>query len=156
HHVRFGPRIGVRQRREPAQDRETRAQHEGLSDSLSLPATRRMGVVPLRRLLGLALLPLAMGAPTGPGPVRPIPLRSCEAAGIAARCGSLEVYENRQTKVGRRIALHVVVVPATDRTPAPDPVFWLEGGPGGAATDAIGPVSQQYLRGLRRTRDLVF
>jgi len=101
-----------------------------------------MGVVPLRRIIGVAMLPFVIGAPAGLGSVRPITLRSCEAAGLATRCGSLDVYENRETNGGRRIALNIVVIPATDRNPAPDPVFWLEGGPGGAATDAIGPVSQ--------------
>jgi len=57
---------------------------------------------------------------------------------------------------GRKISLNIVVVPALGATPAPDPVFWLEGGPGGAATDATGPVSQNYLRGLRGERDVVF
>lgn len=112
--------------------------------------------MPLQRLLGVAVLTFAIGAPAGSGPARPIALRSCDASGIPARCGSIDVYENRETKAGRRIALNVVIIPATDRNPAPDPVFWLEGGPGGAATDVIGPVSQQYLRGLRGTRDLVF
>ena len=110
----------------------------------------------LRRLVVIAILPVALGTPGRRGTTGPTALRSCEVAGIAARCGSIDVYENRETKAGRRIALNVVVIPASDLTHAPDPVFWLEGGPGGAATDAIGPVSQQYLRGLRRTRDLVF
>ena len=35
-------------------------------------------------------------------------------------------------------------------------MFWLEGGPGAAATQAIGPVSQRYLQGLRADHDLVF
>ena len=112
--------------------------------------------MPLRRFLGVAIVPLAFCAHANDPPARSIALRPCDAAGIAGRCGSVDVYENRETKSGRRIALNVVVIPATDTSPAPDPVFWLEGGPGGAATDTIGPVSQQYLRGLRSTRDLVF
>lgn len=87
-----------------------------------------------------------------------IRLRSCDIPGIAGggRCGTYEVYENRAAKTGRKIALSLVVIPALSVTPAPDPVFWLEGGPGGAATQAVGPVSQNYLRGLRSDRDLVF
>jgi len=112
--------------------------------------------VSIRHLLVVAMLPAALGAPAGGGSTRGIALRSCEAAGMAARCGSIGVFENRAARTGRRIALNVVVIPAIDPRPVSDPVFWLEGGPGGAATDAIGPVSQQYLRGLRRTRDLVF
>jgi pimeloyl-ACP methyl ester carboxylesterase len=84
-------------------------------------------------------------------------LQPCELPGIdgGGRCGSYEVYENRTTRTGRRIGLRVVVVPALG-SPRVDPVFWLEGGPGGAASQAVGPVSQNYLRGLRTDRDLVF
>ena len=85
-------------------------------------------------------------------------LHPCDVPGVAGggRCGALTVYENRASGTGRRISLNIVVVPAAGLTPARDPVFWLEGGPGGAATGAIGPVSNQYLRGVRTDRDLVF
>jgi pimeloyl-ACP methyl ester carboxylesterase len=85
-------------------------------------------------------------------------LQPCELPGIAGegRCGTLDVFENRSIRTGRRIGLHVVVIPAQGTTSALEPVFWLEGGPGAAATQAIGPVSRQYLRGLRADHDLVF
>jgi len=85
-------------------------------------------------------------------------LQACDIPGVAGggRCGSYDVYENRAAGTGRKLNLHIVVIPALGGSPAPDPVFWLEGGPGGAATQAVGPVSQQYLRGLRSDRDLVF
>jgi pimeloyl-ACP methyl ester carboxylesterase len=52
--------------------------------------------------------------------------------------------------------LNIVVIPAIHPTPAAEPVFWLEGGPGGAAMQAAAPVSQNYLRALRNDHDLVF
>jgi len=86
-----------------------------------------------------------------------VTLQPCAGAGVGdARCGTVEVFENRATTSGRKIRLQLVVVPHQGRTAAPDPVFWFEGGPGGAATGAVGPVSQQYLRDLRADRDLVF
>jgi len=86
-----------------------------------------------------------------------IRLQPCEVPGVGGgRCGTYDVYENRSTKAGRKISLNLIVVPAMSTSPTPDPVFWLEGGPGGAATQAVGPVSQQYLKGLRNDRDLVF
>jgi pimeloyl-ACP methyl ester carboxylesterase len=86
-----------------------------------------------------------------------IRLQPCEVPGAGGgRCGTYDVYENRSTKMGRKISLNFIVVPALGAPPAPDPVFWLEGGPGGAATQAVGPVSQGYLKGLRSDRDLVF
>ncbi len=95
---------------------------------------------------------------TAPDPPFKIGLQPCEVTGIAVggRCGTYEVYEDRAARAGRTISLNVVVIPALSATPASDPVFWLEGGPGGAATQAAGPVSRQYLRGLRHDRDLVF
>lgn len=49
-------------------------------------------------------------------------------------CGTLSVPENRADPDGRTISLRVVVVPAQQAEPPADPVFVLEGGPGGAAT----------------------
>jgi len=87
-----------------------------------------------------------------------INLKPCDVRGVAGggRCGTFDVYENRSTRTGRKISLNLLVIPALGATRQPDPVFWLEGGPGGAASQAVGPVSQQYLKGLRNDRDLVF
>jgi len=102
------------------------------------------------------VLALASGAPLRSAQIS-LNLQPCDLPGIAGggRCGTYEVYENRTSRTGRRIALNVVMVPALSGTSI-DPVFWLEGGPGGAASQATGPVSQNYLRGLRTDRDLVF
>jgi pimeloyl-ACP methyl ester carboxylesterase len=85
-------------------------------------------------------------------------LQPCEVPNVEgpARCGRYEVYEDRSARSGRRISLNVVVVPALGAAPAADPVFWLEGGPGGAAVQSAAVVSGRYLRALRQDRDLVF
>src|SRR5262245_51010040 len=73
--------------------------------------------------------------------------------GANALCGQYEVFENRAAQAGRKLTLNVVVLPALAAQPAPDPVFFLAGGPGqGAAASARGGGSAQ----LRRERDLVF
>src|SRR6266700_3571813 len=46
------------------------------------------------------------------------------------KCGKFEVFEDRVGKTGRKIALNVVVMLALTDKPAPDPVFFLAGGPG--------------------------
>jgi pimeloyl-ACP methyl ester carboxylesterase len=109
---------------------------------------------------GVALV-VALGAMFGrpgtlraPAPAPSISLHECDGL-TEARCGTLDVFEDRRSTTGRKIAINVVVLPALEGR-AGDPVFWLEGGPGGAATEAIGPVSQQYLRGFRDHHDLVF
>src|SRR5262249_45820457 len=101
---------------------------------------------------------LGQTAAPPPGHRNGIHLQPCDVPGIPdeGRCGTYEVYENRTAGSGRKIPLNIVVMPALGTPRAPDPVFWLEGGPGGAATQAIGPVSRNYLRGLRQNRDLVF
>jgi pimeloyl-ACP methyl ester carboxylesterase len=43
-----------------------------------------------------------------------------------------------------------------DSSPAPDPVFWLEGGPGGGASREAAAASQQWLPELHKDHDLVF
>jgi len=52
-------------------------------------------------------------------------------AKYAAECGTLVVPENWEVAGSRLIALPVVRIPATGRNPA-EPVFHLEGGPGGS------------------------
>lgn len=44
------------------------------------------------------------------------------------------MYENRSTRAGRLIPLQIVVLPARGARRAPDPVFFLAGGPGQAAS----------------------
>lgn len=51
-----------------------------------------------------------------------------------AQCGTVRVFEDREKKQGRTIDLRVVVLSAVAASPKPDPVFFLAGGPGQAAT----------------------
>lgn len=87
-----------------------------------------------------------------------IDLQPCRVPGldIVARCGAYELYEDRAAQKGRKINLHIVVVPALTTSPAPDPAFWLHGGPGAASTQAIANVKGGFLAAVRKTRDLVF
>lgn len=72
-----------------------------------------------------------------------------------ARCAQIPVFEDRDRASGRMIELRVVVYPAFDNDPRPDPVFVLAGGPGqGAAQASLGVVS--VLRRVREDRDIVF
>jgi pimeloyl-ACP methyl ester carboxylesterase len=89
-------------------------------------------------------------APSG----SPLRLESCQVGGVAAQCGVVSVPENRATGSGREIGVKVVVVPA-EEVRLPDPVFWLAGGPGVAATDDLAG-AVQFLRVVNRNRDLVF
>ena len=79
---------------------------------------------------------------------------SCTYGGyVAGRCASVAVPEDPSRPSGPRIALHVAVLPATMR-PAAGALFYLEGGPGGAATRAAVNVNQVFAE-VGRRRDLV-
>jgi pimeloyl-ACP methyl ester carboxylesterase len=76
-------------------------------------------------------------------------------AASGARCVRLPVRENRSDPGSRTIALRIVTLPATGSDPAPDPIFFLAGGPGQAATGLIRDTSFADPV-LRERRDLVF
>ena len=80
-------------------------------------------------------------------------LKPCRVAGTeqTLRCGTLIVPEDRDRDGGRNLRLRVVVVPALAERPL-EPVFYLAGGPGQAATDtAVGWADDP----LRRDHDIV-
>ena len=52
--------------------------------------------------------------------LHPCSLRSL--FGVLTLCGTYDVWENRAAQAGRRIPLHLVVLPATGRAPDADPV----------------------------------
>ncbi|WP_083892264.1 alpha/beta hydrolase [Corallococcus coralloides] len=82
-------------------------------------------------------------------------LKPCRLDGVAAQtlCGTLEVFEDRAAAKGRKIPLRVVVVPALASQPKEDPLFFLAGGPGQAASRTrILPALDR----IRRQRDIVF
>ncbi|HEY7500855.1 MAG TPA: alpha/beta fold hydrolase [Vicinamibacterales bacterium] len=75
-------------------------------------------------------------------------------AATDARCYRLDVPENR-SKPSRTIPLHIVVLPSTGSDRLPDPVFFLAGGPGQAASELMHDQTSPHAE-LRRRRDLVF
>lgn len=108
--------------------------------------------------LGLIAAMVLAGCSQDAGRVTPtLATTSCRIAGYesAVRCATFEVIENRDTGQGRKIALNVVVVPATARVKKPDPIFVFAGGPGQAATDVVRLV-MPALGQLISQRDIVF
>lgn len=101
-----------------------------------------------------ALTPL-LGRSVAQGQVN---LRPCRFPNHSTEllCGRYEVYENRSAKAGRRITVNVLIAPALTADPAPDPVFFLAGGPGQGAARIARAGEDRLMRELRRERDLVF
>lgn len=71
-----------------------------------------------------------------------------------ARCGVFEVPENRDRPDGRKLQIHVAVVPATSGSSRPDPIAILMGGPGEEAIPAAGYYDKQFAT-LLKDRDLL-
>jgi pimeloyl-ACP methyl ester carboxylesterase len=71
-----------------------------------------------------------------------------------AYCGTLRVFENRQTRAGRTIDLSIVVLPALSSDARPDPLFFLAGGPGQGAARLARPLRDAFSR-IQETRDIV-
>ncbi|HEX8905831.1 MAG TPA: alpha/beta hydrolase [Longimicrobiaceae bacterium] len=72
---------------------------------------------------------------------------------IQARCGTLEVWENRAARSGRKIGIRFAVLPASG-TATRDPVVPIPGGPG-QATIETAPAYADELKELRDTRDIL-
>jgi pimeloyl-ACP methyl ester carboxylesterase len=113
----------------------------------------------LRRILATALVAAAAAAcSSGSQNEAPaIALSDCRLPGLdlPARCGALEVWEDRASKSGRRITLHLAIVPARLRTHEPDPIVVLAGGPGQGAISLAAQVMPLFSR-LNDARDVLF
>jgi pimeloyl-ACP methyl ester carboxylesterase len=89
----------------------------------------RYALIALGAITGLTL--------TGPASAAAFARAPCPvavAAGEKIDCGVLTVPENRKRPGGRMIGLAVEIFRSRSATPAPDPVIFLPGGPGGSAT----------------------
>jgi pimeloyl-ACP methyl ester carboxylesterase len=135
--------------------------------ALAAPATP----APAAAAAGTPAAPTTPATPTTPGASRPAAtgaaspagaqpgpaarLAPCRVPGIdeELRCGTYEVWEDREARRGRRIALNVLVLPALSPHPAPDAVVFLHGGPGAAATQAAGFLAPN--KRLRQHRDVL-
>jgi pimeloyl-ACP methyl ester carboxylesterase len=84
------------------------------------------------------------------------PLTSCRVEDVAqlARCGVFEIPENRDRPNGRRLPIHVVVIPATSGSSLKDPIVPLNGGPGEATISTAAAYAERFAT-LLRDRDLV-
>ena len=87
---------------------------------------------------------------------RPAELSPCTVEGVegGARCGTYEVFEDREAHSGRRIPLKIVVLPAIGAERQPDPLFIFAGGPGQAATENVRFIARTFAA-VRRARDIV-
>ena len=116
----------------------------------------RQILTPLGIVLALAIVSVAIFRQPSKDQTT-LQLAPCDVSGVQgkAKCGALEVFENRATRAGRKIKIKVLVVPATGNSPLPDPLFYIPGGPGQSAVEDAAGVAGQ-LATIRQHRDLVF
>jgi pimeloyl-ACP methyl ester carboxylesterase len=98
---------------------------------------------------------LGVHATAAQPPQARLALSPCHVDGVAqeVRCGTYEVFENRKARSGRKLPLKVVVLPARDPHPLPEPVFYFAGGPGETNTDFVKDFLDSPERG---DHDMVF
>ena len=73
---------------------------------------------------------------------------------VTAKCGALSVAEDPSNPQGRQINLNIAVVPAIRRSPEPDPLFILVGGPGQSAIETFPGLFTTLFR-VHEDRDIV-
>lgn len=118
----------------------------------------------LRAVLAMAIATMAA---LGSGPAAaearftPGPCWFTVPDGEAALCGTVAVPERRDRPNSRSLRLPVAVLLSTARQPAPDPLLFLEGGPGASpfgsseATEERMEVWWELSAPFRRTRNLI-
>lgn len=84
-------------------------------------------------------------------------MEPCHIKGLAEQveCGFLTVPENYAEANGRTLDIHVVRLPAVATAAEKDPLLFLAGGPGQAATELVGGIGRIF-SDVRQTRDLLF
>jgi len=112
---------------------------------------------PTIRVLFLAALMAAAcaDAPVEPGARSLLEECTPQDDPAGALCGTVKVFEDRESAQGRMIDLKVVVFPAFRRDPQPDPLFVLVGGPGQGAAQVTERLMTVF-KGVQETRDVVF
>jgi pimeloyl-ACP methyl ester carboxylesterase len=116
---------------------------------------RRITVIAFFVIIVAIMVSLRSARPRGGTSLLPLVLSPCRITGLDpdARCGRLEVYENRKAGSGRKIGLNVVVIPSLAQPAPSEPLFLLAGGPGQSIV-TVAP-GLPFLTRLRRQRDIV-
>lgn len=85
----------------------------------------------------------------------PRPLPAAEVEGKTVICGRVDVPEDHDASGGPRIKLSFAVLKARTQSPAPDPLIYLHGGPGGGAVRDLAGIVVPIFEGHRARRDVV-
>lgn len=72
-----------------------------------------------------------------------------------AECGHLMVKENPDDPESKEIPIEILRLPAISPAPRPDPLFLIQGGPGGSSIDLASHIHAVF-SDVRKNRDLIF
>ena len=86
--------------------------------------------------------------------VCPRPMPANEIEGRTVFCGTVQVPEDHADPDGKKISLDFSILKSWSQYPEPDPVVFLQGGPGGSAISQI-PLYANSFEAFRKTRDVV-
>jgi pimeloyl-ACP methyl ester carboxylesterase len=87
--------------------------------------------------------------------VCPRPMPANEIEGKTVFCGTVQVPEDHAKPDGKKINLKFTILKSWSQYPEPDPVVYLQGGPGGSAISQI-PLYAKSFEAFRKMRDVVF
>lgn len=74
---------------------------------------------------------------------------------LTIECGHLIVPEDRNGDLSDTIRLAVALYRSTNSEPAPDPVIFLQGGPGGGIVELLANQTEMFIRPLLAERDVL-
>jgi pimeloyl-ACP methyl ester carboxylesterase len=105
---------------------------------------------------GTGATPVARSEPRFEPGACPFRLPSGQVEGRTVTCGTVTVPEDRERPGGPVVRLAVAVFKARATAPRPEPLIWLDGGPGGPSLDNIGTVmTGSIAQSLLAERDVV-
>lgn len=84
----------------------------------------------------------------------PFPLPDDEVVGESIVCGEMTVPENWAEPGGQTVTIGYAILKSPSLSPIPDPVIYLEGGPGSSAVASL-PYLRDVFAELRRYRDVI-
>jgi pimeloyl-ACP methyl ester carboxylesterase len=110
----------------------------------------------LKALVVCVVVCVALGCTPRQTPSAIDRLHSCKGdeGPTDASCGTLKVFENRDTRQGRTLDLQIVVLPALGNDANADPLFFLAGGPGQGAAQMARGIRDLFGR-VQTSRDIV-
>ncbi len=122
-----------------------------LTGCAGLPAKVPSGAVATGASVPSAAAPGPSKTPAGAS----LTLEPCMVGAKKAECGYLHVPEDRDHPEGRILDLKITVVRAYGTDRQPDPLFYIAGGPGVAATTVAG-LANNLFNDVNAQRDIVF